>query len=295
MKSSEKTEILITGATGTIGSEICRQLSKKGIPFRAMSRKRETMKEIEKLQGAEIVLADFNDSASLEKALEGIKHAFLLTDSSEHTEQLQLNFVTMAKKAGLEHLVKLSQLHAAKDSPVRFLRYHAQVEEAIENSGMVYTFLRPNLFMQGLLGFKTPIAQQGKFFATIGDARISLIDIRDIAAVAVETLQGNAHYNKIYNLTGPAAMTHPEIADSFSMALGNTIDYIQISDEEMLKTLSAVGFPHWQAQGLVEDYAHYARGEAEDITNDVQHVTGKKARSFKDFLADYQDYFRRDH
>lgn len=292
MKRLEKTEILVTGATGTIGSEICRQLSKKRIPFRAMTRKLEEAKELQKLKAAETVIADFNDAESLEKALTGIKHAFLLTSSSEHAEQLQLNFVAVAKKMGLEHLVKLSQLHAEEDSPVRFLRYHAKVEKAIKNAGMQYTFLRPNLFMQGLIGFKEPILHQNKFFATIGDAKVSLIDIRDIATVAVEALQGTDHYNKIYNLTGPVAMTHYEIADSFSQALEKNIKYINVSDEEMLKALLGVGFPDWQAHGLIEDYAHYARGEAENVTNDVQQVTGSKPRSFTDFLEAYAEVFQ---
>ena len=292
MVHSKKTEILITGATGTIGTALCQQLSEKAIPFRAMSRSKEDAEKIKTLHGAEIVIADFDKPDTLEKALEGINHAFLLTSSSEKTKQLQLNFVQAAQKANLEHIVKLSQYLADANSPVRFLRYHAAVEQKIKDVGIHYTFLRPNLFMQGLLGFKEPIAHQGKFFATLGKAKVSLIDIRDIAAVAAEALQGTSHYNKIYNLTGPEALTHDEIAEKLSKALDKPVEYVNVSDEEMLKSLLAVGFPEWQAHGLIEDYAHYARGEAENVTITVKEVTGQEPRKFETFAHDYAQVFK---
>ncbi|WP_419802773.1 SDR family oxidoreductase [Mucilaginibacter sp.] len=289
------TEILITGATGTIGSEICRQLSKLKIPFKAMSRSAKDAKPIAELEGAEIIIADFNDPESLKNALKGIRQAFLLTSSSEKTEQLQLNFVAAAKKAGLEHLVKLSQLHADENSPVRFLRYHAVVENAIKDAKINYTFLRPNLFMQGLLGFKDPIIYQSKFFATVGNAKISLIDIRDIASVAVECLQGNTHYNKTYDLTGPESLTHYEIADKFSDALSKKVEYVNVDDKQMVSALRSAGFPDWQADGLIEDYAHYARGEAEKVSNNVLEITGNEPRSFDSFLSEYLQKFKISH
>ena len=135
-------------------------------------------------EGTDIVRGDLSDPLSIRNALDGIQKAFLLTNSSAQAEKLQSDFVDIAAGMGVKHIVKLSQLHARPDSPVRFLRYHAAVENRIEDSPMTYTFLRPNLFMQGLLGFRELIAHQGRFFAAVGDAGISLVDIRDIAAVA---------------------------------------------------------------------------------------------------------------
>jgi uncharacterized protein YbjT (DUF2867 family) len=210
--------LLITGATGNIGAELTRLLAAQGTPFRALVRDVDSKAAhaLCSLPGAEVVPGDFNDPASLAQALHGITHAFLLTPSSAQAEAQQLAFVAQARRAGTRHVVKLSQWAAAVDSPVRFLRYHAVVEAALEASGLTYTFLRPNLFMQGLLAFQPVIAAQGQFFAPIGEARISLVDVRDIAAAAVAALTGPGHENRIYHLTGPAALTHAELAQALT-------------------------------------------------------------------------------
>ncbi|SEL78649.1 Uncharacterized conserved protein YbjT, contains NAD(P)-binding and DUF2867 domains [Chitinophaga rupis] len=284
--------ILITGATGNIGSELAKQLSAQGVPFRAMVRSLKGTEALAALSGATLVTGDLNDPASLQQALQGIEKAFLLTSSSEQAETQQLNFVKAAQEAGVRHIVKLSQFAAAKDSPVRFLRYHAVVEEAIQRSGMAYTFLRPNLFMQGLLGFRDTIVHKSAFFAAIGNAKISMVDIRDIAAVAAAALTSNKHHNKIYDLTGPAAITHAEMAAQLSNVLGRTIQFIDVTPAEMRHALDSVGFPAWQADGLIEDYAHYARGEAAVVANSIEEVTDRPARDFGMFARDYAGAFK---
>ena len=188
-------------------------------------------------------------------------------------------------------MVYLSQLHAAKDPPVRFLRYHAVVEEAIASSGMEFTHLRPNLYMQGLLGFRASIASEGQFFAPIGDARVSIVDVRDIAKVAAAVLTQTGHEGKIYDITGPEALTHAEMASQLSDALGRQITFIDIPERTMREALIGFGLPEWQADGLIEDYAHYRRGEATNVSNTVLEVTGHPARSFSTFARDYKHAF----
>lgn len=287
MSTSNTPAILITGATGTVGSELVKQLSAKGIPFRALVRSADNAHTLASLPHAEIVTGDLASAATVVRALDGIQHAFLLTNSSEQAETLQSNFVQMAQEAGVQHIVKLSQFAACSNSPVRFLRYHAAVEQQIIQSGMTYTFLRPNLYMQGLLGFRELIAKQGKFFAAAGDAAVSVVDVRDIAAVAAEALTNTTHANKIYDITGPQALTHQQMADAFTQALGRPVHYVNVSADEMYQALLSAGFPVWQAAGLIEDYAHYARGEAAAISTTVQDVTGKPARSFQEFAKDH--------
>jgi uncharacterized protein YbjT (DUF2867 family) len=279
--------ILLTGATGTIGSELTKILISRGVPFRALVRSLPTAAALQGQPGVELVVGDLNDPASLAPALAGIERAFLLTNSTEWAEQQQLNFVQQARQAGVRHVVKLSQWAADRHSPVRFLRYHAAVEEAIRASGLAYTFLRPNLFMQGLLGFREPIVHQGMFFAAIGNARVSVVDTRDIAAAAAAALMEPGHEGRTYDLTGPAALTHAEMASQLSQALGKPVVFQDISAEAMRAALLGAGFPAWQADGLIEDYAHYHRGEAAQVTTGVQEATGADPHTFADFARDY--------
>lgn len=281
--------ILVTGATGNNGVEIIKRLSAQGVAVRAMVRNAPASPIFP--PNVEIAVADFDDAASLQRALAGVDRAFLVTPSSEKVEDQQLRFVELAGKSRVKHIVYLSQLHARKDSPVRFLRYHAAVESALKQSGIAYTNLRPNLYMQGLLLFRQMIATHGQIAAPIGDARVSLVDVRDIAAVAAAALTEDGHEGKTYDITGPEALTHAEIANRLSEVLGKQVRFVDISDAAMLQALLSFHMPSWQAEGLVEDYGHYGRGEAASISQDVKSVTGSSPRDFQTFARDYKTAF----
>ena len=284
--------ILLTGATGTVGFEVAKLLDQKGVSAKALVRSPEAAEKLAGLSHIIPVMGDLDAAASVAAALAGVEAAFLLTKSSERAESQQLGFVAAAKAAGVRHIVKFSQVHADVASPVRFLRYHAVVEAAIKASGMAYTFLRANLFMQEMLAFREPIRQQGRIFAPIGEAPVSLVDVRDLAEVAVAALTGAGHDNKSYDLTGPEALSHAELADQIGRAIGRRIEHVQMAPEQMRQIMMSYQFPEWQTDGLIEDYAHYDRGEAAGISGDIERVTGKKARSFEVFLGDYADRLR---
>jgi uncharacterized protein YbjT (DUF2867 family) len=282
--------ILVTGATGKNGVEIIKRLSGKGTRVRAM------VHRLSGLPGStttnvEYMAADFDDAESLRKVLDGVDRAFLVTNSSDRVEKRQLRFVDVAREAGVGHIVYLSQLHAAKDSPLRFLRYHAVVEEALRSSGMAYTNLRPNLYMQGLLTIGRTIASEGRFFAPAAECRISVVDVRDIAAVAAAALTESGHEGKTYDITGPEALTHAEMAMKLAEALNRPIAFVDVPEQAMREALRSFHMPDWQADGLIEDYAHYRRGEASNISTAVNDVTGLAPCSFSAFAHDYRDAF----
>jgi len=184
----------------------------------------------------------------------------------------------------------LSQLGSEEHSPVRFLRYHAAVEQHVRDLGIGYTFLRPNLYFQGLLMFAGSISDAGTFFAPIGDATVSAVDVRDIAAVAAVALTEDGHEGATYTLTGPEAITHSQIAAALSAALGRTVRFVDVPPEAFADSIRGL-LPPWQVDGLLEDYAHYRRGEAAAVSPAIAEITGTAPRSIEQFARDYAGAF----
>jgi uncharacterized protein YbjT (DUF2867 family) len=265
-------------------------LEANGVAVRAMLRRGGDVSRLG-LTTATPAAADFDDPDSLRAVLSGVRSAYLVTPSSPEAEAQQIRFAEVAAEAGVGHLVKLSQFAADESSPVRFLRYHAAVERRIRDLGIGYTFLRPNLFFQGFLAFRTAVAKEGRFFAPIGDARVSAVDVRDIAAVAAAALTEPGHLGKTYTITGPEAISHHDVARAISGATGRDVRFVDVPPEAFAAALCGVGVPPWQADGLVEDYAHYARGEAAEVTPTVRDLTGERPRDITGFAHDHAGAF----
>jgi len=274
-----------------IGSLLTDALVAQGVEFTVMLRPGGSDDRIAGKPGVSSTEGDFDDPASLRRALEGVDRAFLLTNSTERTEAQQIAFVEAAQAQRVGHVVYLSQLAADQQSPVRFLRYHGAVEAALRDSTGGWTFVRPNLILQALIPFAPSIAQ-GVLRAPIGDAAVSVVDARDIAGVAAAALTEGGHVGKTYTVTGPAAVIHAEIATELGDTIGRTVQFESIPPEAFLAALTGAGMPEWQAEGLVEDYAHYDRGEASAVSPDVAQVTGTSPRSLRDFAHDYSDAFQ---
>lgn len=282
--------ILVSGATGSNGTEIVKRLATRNVQVRAMVRNRDRASAIA-VPNVEVVVGDFDRPATLLDSLADVERAFLLISSSERAQAQQIAFIEAARQSHVAHIVKLSQFGADANSTGRFQRYHAAVEAALIASGMAYTFLRPNLFMQGLLNLRSTIATQSAFYVAAGDAKVSAVDVRDVAEVAVAALTEAGHEGKIYDLTGPQALTHAEMAECLCAALGRRMAFVDIPPESMHDALLGVGFPVWQAEGLIEEYALYRRGEAATVTSGMRDAIAKQPRSFEEFACDYATMF----
>jgi uncharacterized protein YbjT (DUF2867 family) len=283
--------ILVTGATGKVGRHVVAALKGRGTAVRITSR--DPKKAAGKLgAGVEIIEADYARPDSLAPALAGVERLFLLCGANQRKAELEIGVVDAAKAAGVRHVVKLSVLDADERSSATVLRDHRRVERHIEGLGFEWTHLRPTLFMQHLLNHAGAIKAEGVIHAPLEDARVSVVDTRDIGEVAVRALTEAGHAGRAYDLTGPTAPSYGEIAAVFARVLGRPVRYESISAEEAHRHMRAAGSPEWHATVLGEIYALYRAGEGARVSDDVERVTGRKPRRIEDFIRDHAAHFR---
>ena len=288
--------VLVTGATGTVGSEVVKQLSKVGPNYnvKAGVHSINNANKIQQYDRIKPVQIDYDKLKGLETAFKDVDKLFLLTHPSPKTVEHESNLITEAKKSGIKHIVKQSIMRADPKADVEAMRLHRQTEKMIEESGIPYTFLRPNEFMQGFINFQgTTIKSNNAFYIPAEDAAVSFIDARDIGAVAVKALvDGDKHYNKTYMVTGPEALSYHQAADILSSATGKKIDYVNISDEEARGGMKEAGLDDWLINTISDLYALYRKGYASQVSSAVEEVTGRKATTFVQFAKDHADAFR---
>jgi uncharacterized protein YbjT (DUF2867 family) len=273
--------ILVTGASGNIGSELVKELSRRGEKFRAAYTSKEKA-ERARTAAVEPVVVDFGKPESLASALAGVDRLFLLSANPPSESPV----VRAAKAAGVGRIVKLSVFDAPAES-FGFGRAHRAVEKEIEASGIDWTFLRPNGFMQNLANQQAAsIKAQGAFYFPAADTRISHVDVRDIARVAAAVLTSSGHSGKAYELTGPEALTYGEMAATLTRVLGKPVSYVAISDDDFRKAMAGMGAPAPLVEALVDLFAFYKRGAAARISPDVANVTGQKAGSFEQYARE---------
>lgn len=282
--------ILVTGATGTIGTFVCRYLKESDAGFVAMIRSDEKAKKLNE-NGINTITGDFEEPASLERLPNDIGKIFLLSATSPKSPELQGNLVRIAKERGINHIVKVSARGSGVDANFNIGRFHGQTEKQIRDLGIPFTFLHPHSFMQNLLFEAQTIKEQDTVYSSMGDGKIAMIDARDIAMVAVKALTENGHEGKTYKLTGFEPVSYHDIVQELSTILGRKIRYISLSPETHHKEMLKAGMPVWLADDLVTLNQMYADNNAAEVSSDVEHVTGNKPISISRFLQDYKDNF----
>jgi uncharacterized protein YbjT (DUF2867 family) len=277
--------ICVTGAGGTVGSEVVRQLQDANASFRAGYHS-DGKAEAARSRGIDAVVIDYNDPETLRTAFDGCDKLFLLGPNMPNQAELEINAVNAAKTAGVKHIVKLSVLRADGEE-YDFGRIHREVEKAIESSGLEWTFLRPNSFMQNTVTFMSGLIQsQSAFYTAAEDARISHVDVRDIAAVAVKALTEPGHEGKAYTLNGPEALTYDDIAAELSKALGRPISHISIPPQDLKAAMLSEGMPEVLADRLLDLERFYLEGKAAAETSDIATVLGRDPRRFADYARE---------
>src|ERR687885_1471329 len=296
--------ILVTGATGTVGIEVVKWLlSAKGergegediiVKAAARSANDDTFGEL----GVQAIELDFNNRSTLSAALRGVDKLFLLTPFQSNMVDLTSNLVNEAKNAEVKYIVKQSVLGADAEQAITPSRLHRQAEKVIEESGIPFTFLRPNFFMQNFVTFYSHfIKTQGAFYVPAGDAKASFVDVRDIAAVAVQVLNGNKngeskHIRKAYDITGGEAISYGQAAEILSKEIGKKVNYVNISDEDTRKGMKDMGADEWTISSMVELFGTTRAGYLSEVSPAVEQITGNKPITFSQFARDYAGAFK---
>ena len=283
--------ILLTGATGTVGRALTHRLIQDRVPVRLFVRTPEKAASYESAT-VEIVEGDLSDKASIERALEGVETLFLLTNPGPEQVALQRNAVEAAQEAGVQHIVKVSALGAHPDARIALGRWHSETEQHIRDTDLAYTFLQPHSFMQNLLASAPLIQAQGQFYGVAGDARMSLVDARDVAAVAARVLEAPGdHVGETYVITGPEGITYAEAAEQLGEARGEPVTYVNVPPEAYRQGLVDAGLPTWLADDLTALGTYFATGKAAEVSPVVEDLTGAPGRSFRQFAHDYARAF----
>ena len=237
------------------------------------------------------VIADFADKPSLGRALEGVDAVYLVCSPVRELVELEGNMVEACREAGVRHVVLNSALGAG-DYPKSFPSWHRRVEDKLKASGLDYTILRPNSFMQNILTYyAASIRTEGAFYAAMGDARTSFIDVRDVAAVAARTLTSPGHAGNTYELNGPDAITYGEVAEKITRASGRRVQYVDIPAAQQKQAMLDQRMPDWLVTALLDLQAYYTGGKGGEVDDVVSNILGRAPGTMDQFLADFADNF----
>jgi uncharacterized protein YbjT (DUF2867 family) len=281
--------ILVIGATGTVGRNVIACLAKRNAPTRAAVR--DTTKARREFgESIEVTAFDFEDVASFAPALEGIDKVFVLPPLIPNEVEVTNALVDAAKSGGVRHIVKLSAIGADPAASFVIGKWHGETEQHIRESGVAFTFLRPNSFMQNFINYFPP--RGGAIYLPWGDGKASFVDTRDIGAVAAEALTGEGHENATYELTGPEALSISDVARVLSNVAGGEIRYVDVPESAARAAMLEAHMPEWQVDALLELHAINKQGLWDAVSSDVENVTGRPPTTFAEFARDHAQSFR---
>jgi uncharacterized protein YbjT (DUF2867 family) len=279
--------ICVTGASGTVGREVVNQLQAIGAPFRAAVSSASSA-EAARARGLDVVTCDYYQPDTVRAALRGCDVLFLLGPNLIEQTDLEIGAVDAAKAEGVRHIVKLSVMGAV-DEAYSLAQVHRPVEKAIESSGLGWTFLRPNSYMQNVVTFMKPTIQSDSmFYSASGNARISHVDTRDIAVVAAQALTApERHQGQAYVLTGPEAVTYDDLAAAVSSVLDRPIAHVTLPPEDLKAGMLAEGLPEPLADRLLDLERYFREGKASIISGDIERITRRPATPLAHYLRDH--------
>ena len=283
--------ILITGATGKTGSATAKSLGEKGERFRALIRNEEKKEGLESL-GGEVVIGSIENTDVVNQSMQGVKTVLVLLPNSESQLALEKQLVDSAKQAGVERIVKMSSIEATPDATSPIPKLHLESEEYIKQSGLAWTMIKPNFYMQNLLASAGTIKDQGKIFLPMGEGKTGMIDTTDVGTVIAKVLSEDGHESMNHEITGPEILSFYEVAEIFSRALGKQVDYVDVPMDAYKETLGQFLTNQWHLDAVIDLFKGIAEGGIEDKTNTFNELTGETPKSLSQFLAENSFIFK---
>lgn len=283
--------ITVFGATGKIGKELLTFLSQANIPTIAVTRDKSKVKMLPNIEWIE---ADMSKKETLEQTMKNTKSVFLASSVNQNFATEQNNAIEIAKQCGVQHIVKLSSPGADKDSQNFIARPNGEVEEFLKASGVNFTIIQPNTFMQNWLGyFSETIQSERKIYEATGEGKKPFIDTRDIAEVSFTILtHPENHINKTHLLTGGVAVNYAQISEAIGKAIGEKVEYISMTSEEAKQRMEQKGMQPMMINTFIA-IAEGQRNNKADFVNTVgEEILGKKLITVEQFAKDYLASFR---
>lgn len=280
--------ILVTGATGTIGSEVVRHLVAAGERPRVLVRDRAKARALG--TDVEVHVGALEDPRALETSVAGVDRLFLLSAGLDGPA-LEGRAIEAARAAGVRHVVKLSVMGAEYEG-ITFARWHRTTERLLEASGLTWTFLRPGSFSSNALTWADTVRRDGAVYLPVGEGRSAVIDPSDVGEVAARILLSEGHEGKAYTLSGPTALSVQEQAGILGHRLGKSIQHVDVSLEVARAAMVGAGIPEAYVEGLLELHAATRAGLTGLTTPTVEALLGRPPRSFDDFVARHLDRWR---
>ena len=282
--------ILITGATGKSGSATARALNDLGQGYRALIRNPDKEEELKTL-GAEVVIGSIEDNQSLINAMSGVNKVLILLPNSENQLALETQIVDVALQSGVKHIVKVSSIEATPDATSPIPKLHLESENYIKASGLEWTMVKPNFYMQNLLGSAATIKEQDKIFLPMGEGKTGMIDTRDVGKVIAKVLSENSHTSKNYAITGPEILSFHDVAEKFSNVLERKIDYVDMPMATYKDILSKFLTNQWLLDSVIDLFVGIAEGGIEDKTNAYKELMGKEPKSLEEYIKEHRHIF----
>jgi uncharacterized protein YbjT (DUF2867 family) len=282
--------ILLTGVTGKTGGETAKQLLAKGVRFRAIVRDESKAAGL-KAKGVELVAGDIGDAGIVRRALDGVDKALLVLPNGRTQQASEQQFTDLARAAGVKHLVKMSSMEAVANAKTPIPQAHWAVEQYIRASGLAWTMIKPNFFMQNLLASANSIKTQNRFSLPMGDGTTGMADVRDIAAVCAEVLTGRGHEGRSYEITGPEVLTFYDVAERFSAELGVKVEYMPMPMEQFRERMKNILEP-WHLNAVAELFREIDEIGIDHTTDTFRKLVGREPISLAQFIRDHLAMFR---